>query len=59
MTLDVRFQFISHWVFNNRELFQAVFWQKILPGITANFCSNNSDGENLGILYDLFDTWQG
>ena len=27
----------------NRESFQAVFWQKILPGITANCCSNNSD----------------
>ena len=44
MTLDVRFQFISHWAFNNHESFQAVFWQKILAGITANFCSNNSDG---------------
>ena len=37
MTLDVRFQFISHWAFNDRESFQAVFWQKILPSITANF----------------------
>ena len=44
MTLDVRFQFISHWVFNNRESFQAVFLQKILPGIMAIFCSYNSDG---------------
>ena len=37
MTLDVRFQFKSHWAFNNRESFQAVFQQKILAGITANF----------------------
>ena len=37
MTLDVRFQFISLGAFNNREKFQAVFWQSILPGITANF----------------------
>ena len=44
MTLDVRFQFTSHWAFNNRESFQAVFSQKILAGITANFCSYNSDG---------------
>ena len=44
MTLDVRFQFTSHWAFNKRESFQAVFWQKILAGITANVCSNNSDG---------------
>ena len=29
---------------HNRESFQAVFRQKVLPGITANFCSNNSDG---------------
>ena len=29
---------------NNRESFQAVFCQRILPGITANFCSNSSDG---------------
>ena len=43
MTLDVRFQFISHGVFDNRESFHAVFWQKILPGITANFCSYSSD----------------
>ena len=44
MTLDVRFQFTSHWAFNNRESFQAVFSQKILTGITANFCFYNSDG---------------
>ena len=44
MTLDVRFQFKSHWAFNNGESYQAVFWQTILAGIMANFCSNNSDG---------------
>ena len=44
MTLDIRFQFVSHWVFDDSESFQAVFWQKILPGIAANFCSNSSDG---------------
>ena len=44
MTLDVRFQFTPHWAFNNRESFQAVFSQKTLAGITANFCSYNSDG---------------
>ena len=27
MTLDVHFQFVSQWVFNNRESFQAVFCQ--------------------------------
>ena len=47
MTLDVRFQFISPVAFNNYESFQALFWQTILPGITANFCSNNSDGSIL------------
>ena len=45
MTLDVRFQFTLHWAFNNHESFQAVFSQKILAGITANFCSYNSDGK--------------
>ena len=44
MTLDVRFQFTSHLAFNNRESFQGVFLQKILAGIMANFCSDNSDG---------------
>ena len=44
MNLDVRFQFKSHWAFNNLVSFQAVFWQNMLAGITANFCSNNSDG---------------
>ena len=44
MTLDVRFQFTSQGAFNNRESFQAVFREKILACITANFCPNNYDG---------------
>ena len=50
MTLDARFQFTSHWAFNNRESFQAVIWQKILAGITAN-----SDGRT-GAFYSIYLT---
>ena len=38
MTLAVRFQFLLPWAFNNRDAFQALFWQKILPVITAYNC---------------------
>ena len=53
MTLDVRFQFKSHWAFNSRESFQAVFWHKILAGIMADFCSYNSDG----IVWAFYSTY--
>ena len=51
MTIDIRFQFTSHWAFNNRESFQAVFWQKVLADIMANFCSNNADGRIWAFYY--------
>ena len=41
MTLDVRFHFIA---FHIEYSIIVNHFRQLLPGITANFCSNNSDG---------------